>query len=279
MRHSFHRNMAKRLGGFTIIELMIVLFILMSITALGVWRLSGALQSQRLKSSAEQVRAEWLDARLQAMEEGQIFCMRFQLGSSVVVLSRILDAHFTASLSSRSTSDRFELNNELDPFEEGGFTGDAADFVLSDAILTDPTTMIETARQTGASIIELPEGVFTADVIAIPEERAAFYLGLTTPGESDIEENSSESEEVTNQETRLGQRAGGDGFEWSAPLFFYPDGTTSSAAVLLKNEAGQCIEVRLRGLTGIGKATNLTSEEEYVGELDPSRTRNPASSL
>ncbi len=260
-----------RSTGFTIFELMVVLVIMLSIAAVGVWRLSGVLQAQRLRSAADQLRAEWLDARLKAMEEGQIFCMRLQLGGSVILLDRVLDAHFTASLASRETSDRFDIYNELDPFEKGGFTGESKDFVLADAILSDPS-MIE--QEGGAVALRLPDGVFAADAIAIPEERAAFYLGLTMPGEAEMEENVSESDEVTNQEIRLGQQSGGDGLEWSTPIFFYPDGTASAAAVLLKNGAGQCIEVRLRALTGIGKATQLTSADEYRGELDPSREHN-----
>ncbi len=257
---------ARRVSGFTILELMIVLVILLAVTAVGVWRLSGSLQTQRIRSSADRLRAEWLEARLRAMEDGQILCMRFQLGGSVILLDRVLDSHFTASLASRSTSDRFDIYNEEDPFEKGGFSGDSEDFILS-----DPSSATD---QNGTIFIHLSEGVFTADVISIPEERAAFYLGLTVPGESEMEDNTSESTEVANQEIRLGQQSGGDGFEWSTPIFFYPDGTTSAAAVLLKNDAGQCIEVRLRGLTGIGKATQLTSADEYRGELDPSRERN-----
>lgn len=257
-------SMARR--AFTLIEIVVVLVILLVVTALGAWRLSGTLQTQRLRSSADRLRAEWLEARLMAMEEGQIFCMRCQLGGSLILLDRVLDAHFTAGLASRETSDRFNVYNEEDPFEKGGFTGQAEDFILS-----DPSS----ATDNGVTMfIRLPDTVFTADVIALPEERAAFYLGLTTAGESEMEDNVSESTEVTNQELRLGQSSAGDGYEWSTPIFFYPDGTTSAAAVLLKNEAGQCIEVRLRGLTGLGKATQLTSAEEYHGELDPTREKN-----
>ena len=38
---------------------------------------------------------------------------------------------------------------------------------------------------------------------------------------------------------------------WSDPILFYPDGTTSTARLVLKNEHGRCIELTLRGLTGV----------------------------
>jgi len=38
---------------------------------------------------------------------------------------------------------------------------------------------------------------------------------------------------------------------WTAPIYFYPDGTTSTAMLRLANEYGFTIDVALRGLTGI----------------------------
>jgi prepilin-type N-terminal cleavage/methylation domain-containing protein len=35
------------------------------------------------------------------------------------------------------------------------------------------------------------------------------------------------------------------------PLFFYPDGSTSTGRVVLQNEHDRCIDVSLRGLTGV----------------------------
>jgi prepilin-type N-terminal cleavage/methylation domain-containing protein len=249
--------------GFTLIEVVLVITILVVIAGLGVPVLQGTLANQRLRSSADQLRGEIHDARIKAMEEGQVLCLRLQLGGSKIILDRILDAHFTAGLSSRDTTNRFNDYNALDPFERGAFTGETEDFILR-----DPS---QASEDNGAKILSLPETVFAADVIAVPEERAAFYLGLTTPGETTIEENAAENESVTNQEIRLGETSGSEGSLWSTPIFFYPDGQTSAAAILLKNESGRCIEIRLRGLTGISKASDISSVNDYRGELDTSR--------
>lgn len=256
--------------AFTLIEVLLVCVILFILAAMSVPLLQGTLENQRLQTAAEQLRSEWLEARLKAMEDGQIICLRCSLGvpqndaqnSSEIIVDRILDAHFTAGLSSRSTTNRYDMHNELDPFEKGAFTGEMEDFILR-----NPSQVSE---ENGSKIVKLPENVFVADVIAIPDERSAFYLGLTSAGETQTEENTAESEYVANQELRLGETSGG-GSVWSVPIFFYPDGTTSAAAVLIKNSRGKCIEVRLRGLTGIGKMTEIVSVEAYSGELDPMR--------
>lgn len=262
----FQFSISLKLRAFTLIELMLVLAIMAVLAGLAVPILSGTLELQRLKSAGNTIRAEWMEARVRAMDEGQIFCFRCQLGGNQMIVDRVLDAHFTASLSSRETTNRFDTYNELDPFEKGAFSGDSEDFILRDPA--------QASEETGTRFIELPKSTFAADLIAMPDERAAFYLGLTSAGESDIEDNVSESDEVTQQEIRLGQTSGSDGSTWSTPIFFYPDGTTSTAALLLKSDSGRCIEVRLRSITGLATMGDIFSVESYSGELDPSRERS-----
>ena len=200
--------------AFTLVEVLLVLTIMVALAAVGVPLLRGSLEQQRLRSSANMIRGEWHDARLRAMEDGQILCLRCQLGGSEIIIDRILDAHFTAGLSSRETTDRFDILGELDPFEKGNFTGEMEDFILKDP------SRVEEGGPTKS--VRLPETVFVADVVALPDERAAFYLGLTTAGEEEIEENASENEVVTNQEIRYGETSGSDGAVWSTFFFkFY----------------------------------------------------------
>ena len=49
------------------------------------------------------------------------------------------------------------------------------------------------------------------------------------------------------------------GSGWSEPIFFYPDGTTSNAQLLLRNKEGRMIELFLHGLTGIVKVSDVTA--------------------
>jgi len=53
---------------------------------------------------------------------------------------------------------------------------------------------------------------------------------------------------------------GGQG--WSDPILFYPDGSTSTATVVLRNEYDRSIELSLRGLTGVITVGEVYSAEE-----------------
>jgi prepilin-type N-terminal cleavage/methylation domain-containing protein len=61
-----------------------------------------------------------------------------------------------------------------------------------------------------------------------------------------------------------GQGGDGETAEWSSPIFFYPDGTTSNTHVVLANERGQAIVVTLRGLTGLALPSDITSLEQLA---------------
>jgi hypothetical protein len=52
------------------------------------------------------------------------------------------------------------------------------------------------------------------------------------------------------------------GPDWSDPIFFYPDGTTSDAQLTLKNGQHRAIELNLRGLTGTVDVGDILSVEE-----------------
>ena len=48
----------------------------------------------------------------------------------------------------------------------------------------------------------------------------------------------------------------------SAPILFFPDGTASEASILLTNGKKQFVRVTLRGLTGVGRASEVLTQEE-----------------
>jgi type II secretory pathway pseudopilin PulG len=62
-----------------------------------------------------------------------------------------------------------------------------------------------------------------------------------------------------SQLTSLGQNNGGG---WSNSILFFPDGSTSAATVLLRNDRRIFQRATLRALTGTGRASELLSEEE-----------------
>lgn len=49
---------------------------------------------------------------------------------------------------------------------------------------------------------------------------------------------------------------------WSEPIYFFPDGTTSTARLLLHNELGLYVVLDLRGLTGVVTVSPVLSADE-----------------
>jgi hypothetical protein len=48
----------------------------------------------------------------------------------------------------------------------------------------------------------------------------------------------------------------------SSPIFFYPDGTSSTARLFVKNPRERYVKLSLRGLTGVVYVSDLLSGEE-----------------
>ena len=73
-----------------------------------------------------------------------------------------------------------------------------------------------------------------------------------------------ESVEADMRSYTLGQEQGGDLSiaDWSNPVLFYPDGTTSDAKVYLRDNGGTLISVQLRGLTGIARIVEPDLSQE-----------------
>ncbi|MEE8452589.1 MAG: hypothetical protein V3R99_11765 [Thermoguttaceae bacterium] len=51
---------------------------------------------------------------------------------------------------------------------------------------------------------------------------------------------------------------------WSQPIVFYPDGTTSTAKLVMKNKHGRQIRLSLRGLTGVVRVGDAGSDGESL---------------
>lgn len=51
---------------------------------------------------------------------------------------------------------------------------------------------------------------------------------------------------------------------WSEPIVFYPDGTTSDVRLVLKNQYDRCLEVSMRGLTGVVTVGDVFSGEGFT---------------
>jgi prepilin-type N-terminal cleavage/methylation domain-containing protein len=91
-----------------------------------------------------------------------------------------------------------------------------------------------------AGIGELPEGVKFQTSISLSETRSL---------------------EIEEELSKLSNSASADE-SWSAPVLFFPDGTTTTTETTLVNESGSYVIVRLRGLTGVSRSSNVLSTGE-----------------
>jgi type II secretory pathway pseudopilin PulG len=69
------------------------------------------------------------------------------------------------------------------------------------------------------------------------------------------------------EEEALRQRDGQT--QWSQPILFYPDGTSSQAKVVVANKRGQAVQVTLRKLTGLTTVSDVSTLEELTAEETP----------
>jgi prepilin-type N-terminal cleavage/methylation domain-containing protein len=53
------------------------------------------------------------------------------------------------------------------------------------------------------------------------------------------------------------------GSSWSSPIIFFPDGSASTATVVLQNDVPQYLRLTIRGLTGVARASGVLTREEY----------------
>ncbi len=54
--------------------------------------------------------------------------------------------------------------------------------------------------------------------------------------------------------------------QWSQPILFYPDGTSSQARVILANEKGEAVMVKLRKLTGLTTVSEMSTLDQLVAQ-------------
>ena len=185
-----HTSAAESRQGFTLLELMLTLSILVILASLTVPLLQKPIANQRLRDAANLVRAKWVAARVKASDSGDVYLFR-----SVAAENR-----FT-----------IECRRDLDTSTD-----------------SQPAAELQARQQT------LPEGVIFVGSETAPDTRAS--MGASTG---------------------VLTATGG-----SEPILFYPNGTTSTARLVLRNEYGRTIELSLRGLTGVVTVGKTAAAEE-----------------
>ena len=194
-----------RRQAFTLIEVLLTLFLLVILATLSWPMLQRPLANQRLRKAADLVRAKWVAARVEAMRTGQTYVFQYTAGSE-------------------------RCSVKCRPEALAG-----TDQVFGDA--SDDSAGVDSASTSFSKRYTLPETITFVAGQTAPDTRAAMAgPAADLPGASE---------------------AG-----LSVPILFYPDGTSSTAELVLKNEHGRHIKLVLRGLTGVVNVSDVYSLQE-----------------
>lgn len=193
--------------GFTLVEMLLVLALMVAIGAI-VWpALDKPFAAERLRSSADEFRAELARGRVAAMQSGRLHMLTVDPTTGRLLVHPADESAAPVAMPTELTSS-----------------------------LTAPVVLQGKALPDG---IRLQELVAFDDVTPIPATtQAPAAAPLTsTPVASGPGGTSNNSGPITAAQ----------------PIYFHPDGTTSSARVTLVNEHGATVVLELRGLTGTAR--------------------------
>ncbi len=194
----------RRARGYTLMEMLLVLALLVVIAALSAPALRGVMQRATLTAAGDTVRVEFARAHVKAMKTGRIQVFRFEQGGR-----RYRVQPFVAG------DDELETN--------------LPDSTATEGLALEVNTSGGTAADVGEEK-ELPEGTTFAAGDAAEESRG---LAVT-------------------------DAVAGEG-EWSRPILFYPDGSSSDAFIVLADELERGLRIDLSGLTGTAKVGSVAA--------------------
>ncbi|WP_428304741.1 pilus assembly FimT family protein [Lacipirellula sp.] len=208
--------------GMTLIEILLVLALVVLIGGMVAPVFNGVYSTVRLRRGGDQVIAQWSAARMRAIATGEVQQFRFTPETGKLVVEPWTGVLGTGADSRRSTG---------------------AASTSSSATAAGGTTSTTTAASSTAAT-----GTAKTTRVTLPEE-VIFHAGELAVEDYQTGERSVASLQQPSEDQ-------------STPILFFPDGTTSDASVLLTNGKQQFVRLTLRGLTGVGRASLVLTQEE-----------------
>ena len=208
-------------SAVTLLELLLVMVLLVALAGIAIPTFESMVGSRRLGQSIEKLRNEIMAARVTAMRTGQAQVIR-------------------ATLQGQD----FSISPWLGGTEEQDASAGATLMQSGQVIQTQATTGGGATSTSDASdgTKKLSEGVTFSMVETLVDSRNALAIqqgGGTAP--------------------TSGGSSQGDGSGLSSPLLLYPDGSSTTAQIILTDERGRRMALQLRGVTGQMKSMRLAS--------------------
>ena len=216
--------------AFTLLEVLLVMVVIVIVASIAIVNMRHAFANTRLQKGAESIRAEFARARIKAIKSGQTQVFRHLVGDNGYLTS----PHTT-------TEDLLESDARYVDAASLGFDTEEGSAADANAGLLNGM---------GGNIEQLPDGVY--------------FMGSDVAMDARAESRLSNYPEL-NATAGGGMAAGsGGGTGWGVPVFFFPDGSTTTARMVLANKKGFALSVELRGLTGIARIGAMRSANEIA---------------
>ncbi|WP_164103087.1 pilus assembly FimT family protein [Candidatus Laterigemmans baculatus] len=223
--------------GFTLLELLLALAVMVALGAVAIPGIFGVLANRQLARGGSGLRVAMVQARLEAMRTGRTQVMRFELGGSRYQVVPHYDP-----------SDMTEAADMMGQGTAVATGGVAIPVVPSPAMQGGSATAPPPTGQgsprdmlsVSSSSDQLPDQVLFSDAQVQATARSSTLnpaAGMGVPASPVLP-------------AAAGGLSSGTSGNWSQPILFYADGTTSTAVVTLSRESVGHVVVRLRGLTG-----------------------------
>lgn len=210
-----------RRSGFTLFELILVLIILVTLAAIAFPTLEAMVSSRRLQQSAERLQNELLEARVEAMKTGQAQVFRATINGNTYT---------------------------IEPWLSGNEDSDAS----AGATVMSASGVVETER---TSTGQVALSSINADGDAKQLDNDVQFMGIETlvDARNALEiQKSGETVPMAGVGTAV---SGGI----SSPLLVYPDGSSTTAQIILADSRGRRMAIQLRGVTGRSSIVRLAT--------------------
>lgn len=215
------QSRASKRSAVTLFELLLVLAILVAMAGVAIPTFASLVGSRRLGESIVKLSNEIMAGRVTAMRTGQAQVVRMTL-----------------------QGEDYSISPWLGGIEAQDASAGATVMQSGQVIQTQATTgggAVSTTESPG-STKQLSEGVQFSMVETLIDSRNALAIeqsGGTVPAS--------------------GGASQGDGSGLSSPLLLYPDGSCTTAQIILIDEKGRRMAIQIRGITGQLKSMRLAS--------------------
>lgn len=254
--------------GFSLLELMIVLAILVSLAALTLPNLQRQFQRNELREAGRRLQETLGELRQEALQSGRPLFVQFGWDSNRLRVFR--DASYLAALPRGSEDPRSEAGRGIGPLGPAGFGSggaNASNPLAADrdgsGLSLEPWDVQELTVETDARFA--PRRLTSESSVALGGEAGTRGPGSDAVGNGGSEsiqaQSTGSSPSVAGQAVTSDDRLGPSPSGWSPPLAVLPDGSVQSISLWLQlDQQWQC-PILWRGATGqldIGPAQRVT---------------------